>query len=57
MLRSIKVTEKVYKKIRCFQSPRETYSEVIARAFDAWATMDAIRSGEWPPKPDREKPK
>lgn len=47
---SIKVNRAIYELIRKYQGPRETYSHVLERAFDAWEIIDKIKRGEWPPQ-------
>ncbi|KKK97627.1 hypothetical protein LCGC14_2650890 [marine sediment metagenome] len=45
MSKTIKVTDAVYQTIQKHQTARESYSEVIARAFKAYETMLGIRAG------------
>ena len=45
MSKSIKVTDEVYATIQKHQTPRESYSEVIARAFRTYETVQGIRDG------------
>ena len=50
MFKSIKVSQEVYELIRKYQGPREAYSHVLERAFDAWEVIEKIKRGEWPPQ-------
>jgi len=57
MAKKISVSDEVYYRIQKYQGPRETYSHVLERAFDAWETIDAIKRGEYPPFTDQERAK
>uniref|UniRef100_A0A6M3M3F6 Putative antitoxin n=1 Tax=viral metagenome TaxID=1070528 RepID=A0A6M3M3F6_9ZZZZ len=45
MGKTIRVSDKVYQELCEIQAPRESFSEVIARAVQAYITIRGIRDG------------
>ena len=45
MSKTIRVDDKVYNQLEELQEKRETFSEVIARAINAYLTIRGIRDG------------
>lgn len=50
MSHSIKVSNEVYALILHYQGVRESYSNVVLRAFEGFVVLDKIKRGEWPPQ-------
>lgn len=44
MNRSIKVSDEVYRLLQKYQGPRESYSDVIARALSVFEELDRIKA-------------
>ena len=45
MSKSIKITDAVYERLQRLQGPRESYSEVIERALNAYEKIQGILDG------------
>lgn len=45
MSKAIKITNEVYLQLQRHQSPRETYSQVIARLLKTYELLEGVRDG------------